>query len=666
VAVRRPPVSFSIIKSMEIIMTYIQCTPTQPQLIAVTKLEKSSLNARRTTRPVGIGELKASILSHGLMQNLVVTASSDDTYLVIAGGRRLEAIHALQAEGKLPPDFAVPCQIVTEEYALEMSLAENTIRLAMHPADQFQAFAELIDGGATAADVAQRFGVDESLVHKRMKLARVAPEILQEYRNDGMTLECLMAYTITDDHRRQRKVYKSLQDWQKDDPSVIRDALTEKMIDASSKLARFVGLDAYTAAGGSSRVDLFGDDVYLEKPALLNKLAEKNLDGIRIELEAEGWNWIEINPERDWNLINRCSRIKPMLVGAPPELINLKSQLDAESEAIERALEDTESDTLLDQQQAVRDQLDQVEEKLVAYVGFDADQKSVAGCFVSIGQDGTPFIEKGLVRPEHRKQLASLLQSDDGDTEAVKKKAKGGLSGTLRRDLADARLRIAQVEIAKHPLIALDLLVFQVALTLLDERTTNDGADVEFKRPKPKAPSGAESATASEAIDNMAKSLSLDWLKQGSEATRFELFRSLPEAAKLDILAYCVAVTLKPKLAPGAGDEATAFDTALSLTSASVADYWRPTKDNLLGRLTREQLLAVSRDIFGDAWLHSHVSEKKASLVDQLHRAFSNPDKSGRTPDQIEKLKRWLPEGMSFDIASTPTPAKAIKARKAA
>ena len=110
-------------------MTYIQCTPSQPQLIAVAKLSKSQLNARRTNKPDGIAELKASILSHGLMQNLVVTDSQDGNYRVIAGGRRLQAIHELQADGKLPPDFAVPCQIITEEYALEMSLAENTVRL---------------------------------------------------------------------------------------------------------------------------------------------------------------------------------------------------------------------------------------------------------------------------------------------------------------------------------------------------------------------------------------------------------------------------------------------------------------------------------------------------------------------------------------------------------
>jgi hypothetical protein len=32
----------------------------------------------------------------------------------------MEAIHSLQAEGKLPEDFAVPCQIVTVEHAPEM------------------------------------------------------------------------------------------------------------------------------------------------------------------------------------------------------------------------------------------------------------------------------------------------------------------------------------------------------------------------------------------------------------------------------------------------------------------------------------------------------------------------------------------------------------------
>jgi ParB family chromosome partitioning protein len=651
---------------MEFIMTYIQCTPTQPQLIAVNRLEKSQLNARRTAVKVGMEELKASLLAHGLMQNLVVTDTGDGTYRVIAGGRRLEAIHSLQAEGKLPEDFAVPCQIVTEEHALEMSLAENTVRLAMHPADQFEAFAALIDKGESASDVAARFGVDESLVCKRMKLARVAPQLLAEYRNEGITLECLMAFTVSDDHRRQLKVFKSLQDWQKDDPSAIRAALTEKMIDASSKLARFVGLDVYTAAGGASRTDLFSQEVYLEKPALLNRLADKKLDGIHKELEAEGWNWIEINPERDYTLVNRCTRLKPRLIDAPAELIDFKSRLDAELEQIEEALEDTESDALLDQQQSVRSQLDEVEEKLAAFVGFDAEHKSLAGCFVSIGQDGTPFIDKGLVRPEHRKQLAKLLTTDPGDGQPVKVKPKGQLPEALRRDLAAERLQVAQVEIARNPAIALDLLTFQAASQMLDERPCADGPDVEFNRPRAKPASQEEPTAATRAVEAIGQSLPDGWRKPKSEAARFEAFRSLPEAAKLELLAYCMALTLQPKLGPANGEEATAYDTALALTGASVADYWRPTKANFLGRINRNQLLAIVREVLGDTWALSSSNEKKSLLVDQLHRVFTDPTKYGPTPGQAETLKIWLPAGMAFSTAPAPKPAKARKAKKAA
>jgi ParB family chromosome partitioning protein len=647
-------------------MTYTQCTPTQPQLIAVAKLGKSALNARRTNRPDGIGELKASILAHGLMQNLVVTDGGDETFRVIAGGRRLEAIHALQAEGKLPPDFAVACQIVTEEYALEMSLAENTIRLAMHPADQFEAFAELIDKGATAAEVAQRFGVDGSLVHKRMKLARIAPDLLQEYREDGLTLECLMAFSITDDHRRQLKVFKSLQDWQKDDPKAIRAALTEKLIDASSKLACFVGVEAYLAAGGTSRSDLFSNEVYLEKPALLNKLADKKLDGIRQELEAEGWNWIEINPERDWTLVNQCSRLQPRLVDAPSELLALKSQLDEELNVIEQALEDTESDDLIDQQQAIQSRLDQVDEELTAFIGFDAEHQALAGCFVSIGQDGTPFIDKGLVRPQQQKHLAKLLRTDDGAGEPVKTKQKGRYPESLRKDLAEDRLQIAQVEIARHPAIALDLLAFQIASEMLGKSPVSDGPDVEFHQPRAKPKSEREPSSAACSLASLEQTLPRGWLKATTETARFEAFCSLSETTKLELLAYCVALTLKPKLAPTEGDEATAYDAALSLTGGSVAGYWRPARDNFLSRITRDQLLAISREVFGEPWAQSHFGDKKALLVNQLDRAFSDPDKSGRAPDHIDKLKSWLPAGMSFDIATAPKPAKSGKAKKAA
>ncbi|HLJ95423.1 MAG TPA: ParB/RepB/Spo0J family partition protein [Gemmataceae bacterium] len=648
-------------------MNTIENTSVQPRLIAVSRLEKSPLNARRTTGKMGMDELKASLLSHGLMQNLVVTDAGDGRFLVIAGGRRLEAIQSLQAEGKLPEDFAVPCQVVADEDALELSLAENTVRLAMHPADQFEAFAALIDKGATAAEVAQRFGVEESLVVKRMKLARVAPQLLKEYRSDGMTLECLMVFTLTDDHRRQLKVFKSLQGWQKDDPSAIRAALSEKMVEADSKFARFVGVDAYVAAGGSIRKDLFGEEVYLENPDLLNRLAEEKLGGIRKQLEAEGWGWVEINPERDYDFIHRCSRLQPQLIAAPAEILARREQLKADIETARMAADDaddeSEATAFEEKYEDAEQQLEQIEEQLSAYVGFDATQKALAGCYLSIGPDGSEFLDKGLVKPEHRKHLAALLGNDAGP-EPSRPKSKGAMPESLRRDLAAYRSQIAQVEIAKHPAIALDLLTFQVASRILAERPVLDGPQFQFRRAKPDT--RLDATEASRALGAIEQSLPTEWLKPKSEATRFEAFRSLGLSAKLDLLAYCLALTLQPKLGPADGDESTAYDVALALTEANVAGYWRPGKESYFRRITREQLLAIVREVLGDTWAAASSNEKKSVLVEQLDRAFADAGNPDRPHDQAEKLKSWLPAGMAFGTAPAPKPAKSRKARKAA
>jgi ParB family chromosome partitioning protein len=488
-----------------------------------------------------------------------------------------------------------------------------------------------------------------------MKLASVAPELFQLYRDNEITLECLMAFAVTDDHDRQVKVHQSLPEWQQDDPDAIRDALTEKMVEASSKLVRFVGLETYQAAGGSTHADLFAEETYLEHPALLHQLAEQKFDVIRSELEAEGWGWVEINPERDYALINSCKRLRPQLVNAPSYLLEKQARLEAELEEIGQALDETESDALLDEQNSYQEELNVVEEELAAFVDFDADQKALAGCFVSIGQDGTPFIDKGLVKPEHRKELARLTGENDG-AHPTKAKPKHPLSTSLRRDLAAARLEAAQVELAKHPAVAFDLLVFQVASTVLgDPASIDDGAEVRFQIPRQEPADDEERTIAGDAFASLADTLPVEWLQLPSEAARFEAFRSLPDMAKHKLLSYCVARTLKPKLAPTAGEEVTAYDTILSLTSGDVAAYWRPTSENFLGRITRDQLLAIGREVLGETWAHSRAGDKKASLVGQLHRAFATPEKPGRAPEQAEKLKRWLPAGMSFEIEAPST-----------
>lgn len=265
------------------------------QLIAVSNLEKSPVNARKTFNQKSLEELKASILTHGIMQNLLVTSQDDKTgkYYVIAGARRLEAMQQLQQEKKLSADCAVPCQIKADGDDLELSIAENTVREAMHPADEFEAYAKLAENGADAEETALRFGVDKKRVLQRMKLGRVAPALMEEFRKGNIDLEALEAFTVTDDQKEQLKTYKGLDKWSKQAWN-IRKLLTEKMVSDSSKEAQFVGMKEYEAAGGKIRPNLFQDEAYLEDPKLLQKLFTEKMNERVEKLKKEGWREVHV------------------------------------------------------------------------------------------------------------------------------------------------------------------------------------------------------------------------------------------------------------------------------------------------------------------------------------------------------------------------------------
>ena len=174
--------------------------------IPLSQLELSPDNARKTPADnSAFTELKASIAAHGLLENLIARAMEPGTdcvarYAVIAGGRRLAAMQALAAEGALDEDHPVPCRMIGSIVAAEeVSLAENSVRAAMHPADQVEAFRRLADAGSTAAAIAARFGVSERTVEKRLRLGNAAPVLLEAYRADEIDLDTLMAFAVTTD-----------------------------------------------------------------------------------------------------------------------------------------------------------------------------------------------------------------------------------------------------------------------------------------------------------------------------------------------------------------------------------------------------------------------------------------------------------------------------------
>lgn len=619
------------------------------QLIEIKQLERSPLNVRKTDSSAALEELKASLLAHGLMQNLVVIPAKKGKYQVIAGGRRLEALCELRDEGKLPDDHAVQCQVVDKEQAVELSLAENTVRHAMHPADEFEAFADLIGKGQTASQVAQRFGVDEKHVLKRLKLGRVAPSILAAYRAEEISLESLEAYAVTDDQKRQVSVFKSLQGWQRNNARHIRGCLTDKMVESDDKLAVFVGLEAYTEAGGKVVPDLFEDTSYLEDGALLQQLAGQKLAAAADEVKAEGWGWVEASLENDYSVTSRCSRIRPVALNAPAELVEQQSKLKAEIDELDEAIDaaweadnEDEADQLNQQRDEAQERLLLIEEQLDDFLAFDPEQKKLAGCYVTLSHDGELRAERGLVRPEDKRKVTD--ESADTGGEEVKPKEKPLYGQTLHNDLAAYRLAAARVEIATHRDIAFDLLAFTLTRSHLGKPVTR-GVEgrLTTQYPKPKI-GGIEE----QRLEEVRANLSLAWLDESTEAEQFKVFQQLTLTDKLDLLAFCTAKSLQPQLClEGKPGSDTAFEEALSQTGGDVAAYWRPNAQNFLNRIGREQLIDIARATIGaPLGLHSLMKAKKAELVKQLDTAFSNPEKHAE--GIAAKLRSWLPVGMAF------------------
>lgn len=374
--------------------------------IPLSKLVHSTANVRRTGRETGIDELAASIAAHGLLQNLTVRSVQNGkdqdtgTYEVVAGGRRLTALKLLAKRKVIAKSYAVPCMMVLEAgSAEEVSLAENVFQCPMHPADQYEAFAKLHnEQGMPAEDIAARFGVTPTVVKQRMKLGAVSPVLMQAYREGGMTLDQLMAFTITDDHAAQERVWSELS-WNKS-REMIRHMLMEGRIPATDRRAVFVGADAYEAAGGVIIRDLFDQSHggFFEDAALLDRLVREKLDAEAEQVAIEGWKWTTVTPEFDYGLTSGMRRVYPEPVPLTDEE---QARLDALADEYDslciRAEQEDATEELAAEIAAIEAEIDTLQGKTRQYRPEDVAR---AGAFVSLGYDGAVRIELGFVRPE--------------------------------------------------------------------------------------------------------------------------------------------------------------------------------------------------------------------------------------------------------------------------
>ena len=281
--------------------TEIPATPMVRE-IPLNQLVLSALNVRRTERDADIGTLAEDIAAHGLMQNLIVTPAHDSTaempdgedwtykFEVIAGARRMQALNLLATDGRLPFDHPVLCRIDMRSSARETSLSENLQRVAMNPADEFEAFAGIVGQSGNAALreeaielCAKRFGKTPGYVAGRLRLADLAPDILEALRTDRIGVEAAKAYAAVSDHRLQLQVFKEREkdSYNGHKPQIIRERLRGKTLSLDDGRMVWIGIDAYRAAGGRTEVEMFmgtqGEERAIDA-ALLDRLVKEKAE----------------------------------------------------------------------------------------------------------------------------------------------------------------------------------------------------------------------------------------------------------------------------------------------------------------------------------------------------------------------------------------------------
>ena len=634
--------------------------------IPFNKLVLSQANVRRVKAGVSIEELAEDIARRTLLQSLsvrpVLDAEGQETgmFEIPAGGRRFRALELLVKQKRLAKTALVPCVVREGGIAEEDSLAENIQRVALHPLDQFRAFQALRDKDLGDEEIAARFFVTPTVVKQRLRLAAVSDKLLDIYAEDGMTLEQLMAFTVTNDHARQEQVWDAVSRSYNKEPYLIRRQLTEGAVRASDRRAQFVGMDVYEVAGGVVMRDLFqhDDGGWLQDPALLDRLVTEKLQAEAETLRAEGWSWIAVATDFPYGYAAGLRRLTGETVELSEEENASFAALKAEQDALEEQY--AQADELPDE---VDQRLGEIETAIAAFenrpVRYDPSEIARAGIFVSIDNDGALHIERAFLRPEDEAPVEPV-QGGDGDAPEAVARASGAvhravitiggaptgseidtpeedetirpLSDRLVTELTAHRTLALRDALASDPHIAFQAVLHALCLNAFYRYASNTCLEITAKHSgfSVQAAGLAETASA-KAID----ARHAQWAKQLPEAPAalWDSLTAFDSDSQAALFAHCAALTVNVVKEPwNRRPEAFAHGDQLARTvNLDLATAgWAPTVDNYLGRVPKARILEAVREAKG---------EQSAQLLDHLQKT-----ERAKEAERLLAGTGWLPE----------------------
>ena len=654
--------------------------------IEFDRLVLSQSNVRRVKAGVSIGELAEDIARRTLLQGLNVRpvlgedGSETGMFEIPAGGRRYRALELLVKQKRLAKDAPVPCIVqsaAADILAEEDSYAENAVREALHPLDQFRAMQAMVDKGNAVEAIAAHFMTTPAVVRQRLKLASVSPALHDLYAEDDMTLDQLMAFTVSDDHERQVQVWEMLAHSYNKSPAFIRQKLTENSVRAADKRVRFVTVDAYLAAGGGIVRDLFeaDDGGWLTDPALLDRLVDEKLGTVAAHIAKEGWLWVQTAIDLPWSATSGLRRLVSTEVAMTAEEEAKLAELEAEADKL--------SDKWSEEPEVpaeVHARLEAIEAEIGALTDrpliFDETEMVHGGAFVSVDYDGTVRIDRGFVRPEDEPVVEEDDAADDGGAEAggdagaadatnpdvaadpgasVEEAEEDGLKPLPERlvsDLTAWRTLALQDAFAQNPQAAFAAVLHALVLSAF-YRTSNETclelsvSTVYFTN----EPAGLRECAPARSIDARHEAWRERLPKEDVDLWDALLLLDANEQASLFAHCASLGVNAQAEIVPkyGSGRVSTrvverrlahSHVLARAVNLDMLAAGWRPTADGYFRGVTKARLLADVTEARGEPF---------AGMIDHLKK----PDMA-REAEKLLEESDWLPEPLRTPAEETP------------
>ncbi len=588
------------------------------------------LNARKV--PHSDEELRGyadSIRAVGLLHNLIVVTCDDGRLEVVCGGGRTKAIGLLVSDGEVDPDKVwIAYKAVPRELAREVSEIENAKRKDMHPADQIRNFLALSGEGKTPEQIGAVLGYSQQHVLRMLKLAGLAPEILDGLARDELTTEHCHALALENDQNRQLQVLEAVRS---DEPgklraTSIRALITAKEVSTTDQRFQFIGAGEFSDE--QIRVDLFSqvEGGYVDAVLLNEKLLAKLQQKAEQLQQEEGWAWSQsrLDEIRYWG----DDSLQFKLQTAPQPIYSKEEQRQLD----EYTAQYEEFDSYCDESRAVEKLI--VELQMVGESrAWTDEQKQNAGVFVSY-DSGCFCIQRGVLRVEprsnedtesNRKEIITIREPDIAE----------GISEPLIKKMSSERTLAVQAALLQQPQKALALLVWRLCACTFQYCNTATHPfvirlEVHHSGLVQDAPSGEKGAAW---LCLMQEKARLEALLPKGWKRDFTTFFELDEQTLMALMVFCTACSIDGVQTRTMGRTTRSdLEPVEEAIGFHMRDWWQPTKENFFMHMQKPQIIAALNEAGKTGAARDAEKMKKGDAAELAESNFADT--------------RWVPSWM--------------------